>query len=205
MRDAVEVVRVSSWNDWGALCVMACRRTCRVGQMIRSGFAGFVFLVVLFLQVSTFATGSVTLAWNVSPDPIVAGYKIYYGGASGAYTNDIDVGPATNVILTGLVEGATYYFAATTYSVVGVESVFSGEVPWLVPFRVALHSQIVKSNGLPVSLSLSTTGLMTGQWALQSSLDLKTWTTIARGTNLAVSLLVPIRGLSRQFFRLAGR
>jgi hypothetical protein len=52
--------------------------------------------LVAVMQLSAFATGSVTLAWNPSTDPLVAGYNIYYGGASGTYTNEICAGNATN-------------------------------------------------------------------------------------------------------------
>jgi hypothetical protein len=85
------------------------------------------------MPLSAFATGSVTLAWNASTDPIVAGYNVYYGGASGAYTNEISVGNATNATISGLVQGTTYYFAATTYAASGMESPFSSEVSYWVP------------------------------------------------------------------------
>ena len=87
------------------------------------------------MQLSAFATGSVTLALNSSTNPIVAGYNIYYGGASGTYTNKISVGNATNATISGLVQGTTYYFAATTYASSGVESPLSGEVSYLVPLN----------------------------------------------------------------------
>ena len=44
------------------------------------------------MQLSAFAAGSVTLAWNPSTDPIVVGFNIYYGGASVTYTNEFSVG-----------------------------------------------------------------------------------------------------------------
>ena len=85
------------------------------------------------MQLSAFASGSVTLAWDASTDPLVVGYNIYYGGASGTYTNTISVGTATNVTIAGLVPGTTYYFAATTYNAANLESPFSSEVSYLVP------------------------------------------------------------------------
>ena len=87
------------------------------------------------MQLSAFATGSLTLAWNASTNPIVAGYNVYYGGACGTYTNKICAGNATNATITGLVQGATYYFAATTYAAGGTESPFSSEVSCLVPLN----------------------------------------------------------------------
>ncbi len=93
------------------------------------------------MQLSAFATGSVTLAWNASTDPSVVGYNVYYGGASGAYTNEICAGNATNVTVSGLVQGTTYYFAATTFSASGLESPFSSEASYLVPPKVPATNQ----------------------------------------------------------------
>jgi len=93
------------------------------------------------MQLSAFATGSVTLAWNASTDPSVAGYNIYYGGTSGNYTNEICAGNATNATISGLVQGTTYYFAATSYASSGMESSFSSEVSYLVPMNVPIVNQ----------------------------------------------------------------
>ena len=86
----------------------------------------WVSLLILIAQPVSAAT-SVPLAWNPSLDANVAGYKIYYGVASQTYTNLVDVGNVTNVVINGLMEGNTYYFAATTYDASGVESDFSNE------------------------------------------------------------------------------
>ena len=88
--------------------------------------------MALLIQLPAFAQ-NVTLAWNPSTDPTVVGYNIYYGGASGNYTNTLDAGNATNITVSGLVVGDTYYFAATSYNSSGVESPFSSEVSYSVP------------------------------------------------------------------------
>ena len=93
------------------------------------------------MQLSAYATGSVTLAWNASTDPSVVGYNVYYGGASGAYTNEICAGNATNATISGLIQGTTYYFAATTYAASGLESPFSSEVSYLVPMNTPIVNQ----------------------------------------------------------------
>ena len=85
------------------------------------------------MQWPALATQSVTLAWNPSTDPTVVGYNIYYGGASGNYTNTLSAGNATNLTVSGLVAGDTYYFAATTYNSSDVQSPFSNEVSYSVP------------------------------------------------------------------------
>ena len=44
---------------------------------------------------------------------IIANYKIYYGLASGMYTNAVSAGTATTLSISSLVGGRTYYFVAT--------------------------------------------------------------------------------------------
>src|SRR5258705_5796358 len=65
---------------------------------------------------------SVSLAWNPSVTPGVTGYNIYYGTSSHNYTASMPAGTATNVTVSGLVAGATCYFAATAYDAFGIES-----------------------------------------------------------------------------------
>ena len=85
--------------------------------------------------------------------------------------------------------------AVTAHGTAGVESPFSSEGIYAVPIPVTLSPKTVKSNGVPFSLSISTAGMIPGHWRLQSSPDLKTWTTLAQGSNLAVNVLVPVTGL----------
>ena len=95
----------------------------------------------LLIQSPAFASQSVTLAWNPSTDPTVVGYNIYYGGASGNYTNTFSAGNTTNATISGLVEGDTYYFAATTYNSSGIQSPFSNEVSYSVPTNTVTVNQ----------------------------------------------------------------
>lgn len=73
------------------------------------------------------ASISATLSWSDSPDPTVTGYHIYYGSASHSYTNMISVVNATSVVISGLAESTTYYFAAKSVNAAGAESAFSNE------------------------------------------------------------------------------
>lgn len=100
-----------------------------------TGVARILGGVVLFalLHHPVRAVQNVTLAWDKSPDLSAVGYNIYYGAASRTYTNTVNVGNATNRTISGLIEGATYYFAATAYNTAGVESVFSNETGYTVP------------------------------------------------------------------------
>jgi len=83
-------------------------------------------LTVKILEPNALAS-DVTLAWDPANDPTVAGYNVYIGGASRNYTNLVDAGDATSVTISNLAPGATYYFAATTYTVSGLESDYSSE------------------------------------------------------------------------------
>jgi len=84
----------------------------------------------LFLTPGIGNAGQVTLAWDMNSEPNVTGYKIYYGTASRNYDWVIDVGKVTEVTITDLPNGATYYFAATAYdnSNPPIESEHSDEV-----------------------------------------------------------------------------
>jgi hypothetical protein len=119
-------------------------------------------LLILFLSIlivnfiifgenatSPINTSCVTLIWNPSTDPNVTGYNVYYGVASRVYTNKLDVGSATNATVKGLRLESTYWFAATAYNLLGVESDYSSEVSvcisnlnWTIPtvksFRFSL-------------------------------------------------------------------
>jgi hypothetical protein len=74
---------------------------------------------------------SVTLAWNPSVTPGVAGYNVYYGTNSQNYTSSAPAGTATNVTVSGLTPGVTYYFSATAYDSLGIESDFSIETNYV--------------------------------------------------------------------------
>jgi hypothetical protein len=113
------------------------------------------------LEFSAFATGSVTLVWAACTDPCVVGYNVYYGSASGAYTNEITLGNSTNTTISGLVEGNTYYFAATTYSASGKESPFSTEVPALIPLNVPLTNRAPTLNAITNLVINENAGLQT--------------------------------------------
>jgi hypothetical protein len=76
----------------------------------------------------------VTLAWDPNTEPGITGYKIYWGPASGNYTSSKDVGNNTSATITGLDEGKTYYFAATAYNGDGIESGFSSQITYTIPF-----------------------------------------------------------------------
>ena len=122
---------------------------------------------------------SVTLAWNPSTDPTVVGYKLYYGGASGNYTNTLSAGNATNITVSGLVEGDTYYFAAVTYDSAGVQSPFSSEVAYTVTTNApALLLRVTPTR----QFVLTVTGPIGHTYDILATTNCITWTVIGTVT-----------------------
>lgn len=77
-------------------------------------------------------TNSVALAWDVPLSTTdLAGYRLYYGTASGsyqqAYGQGISVGNVTTYTLQGLSHGTRYYFAVTAVDFAGNETAYSNE------------------------------------------------------------------------------
>lgn len=87
------------------------------------------------VTVSQTADGLVTLSWvapseNSDGSPLMdlAGYTIYYRKTPGAYTHEFRIeNPGTTTFVVEQLSPATYYFAATAFNSMGVESDFSGE------------------------------------------------------------------------------
>jgi hypothetical protein len=87
-----------------------------------------VLVAVCLLIVGAQARAAdVTLAWDTNAEPDLAGYRLYYGTASGHYQFVIDVGKTTTYTVSGLAIG-TYFFAITAYNRSGLESGYSNEV-----------------------------------------------------------------------------
>jgi hypothetical protein len=92
------------------------------------------------LSASNTPPQSATLAWNPSvPSTNVAGYFLFYGEAAGSCTNQLDVGLATNGVVSNLVAGTTYYFVATAYTSSGLQSDDSNEAVWQCPLRLRIQ------------------------------------------------------------------
>jgi len=146
-------------------------------------------LLALLGPGSVFAVQNVTLTWNPSPDTNAAAYKIYYGGVSQNYTNTIMVGNVTNATISGLVDGGTYYFAATTLDSAGVESDFSNEASFVAPLPVnqpptlnSMANLTVLENSGPQTVALA--GITSG-----SPTENQTLTVVAASSNPA---LIPV-------------
>ena len=142
---------------------------------------GILFLALLHnpvpvLGVTLPVSYSVTLAWNPSLSTNIVGYNVYYGLASGVYCS-VEFVTGTNVTITGLAAGTTYYFAATAVDANGDESQFSNETGYTtgvpaVGVRAASAGQFV----------LTVSGLIGQTYDIEASQDLMNWTNIGTVT-----------------------
>jgi hypothetical protein len=130
--------------------------------------------LLMLLQTSAFADQSVTFGWDENTDPNIVGYNIYYGTSSQDYTNVVSVGNVTSATISGLQEGVTYYFAATSYDSMDQESVTSPEIVYTVPLTVTQPppsiTTISISNGIVSGQSLTFFVNATGTGPLTYSL-----------------------------------
>ena len=72
------------------------------------------------------------LSWDPVVDANLVGYRVYFGTASGVYSqtvgSGINAGNVTTYSLTGLTSGTRYYFVVTAFDNTGRESGYSNEV-----------------------------------------------------------------------------
>src|SRR4030095_16997634 len=114
-----------------------------MGRFVTSRvLAGLIALCTLAPAFSIHALQNVTLAWDANSETNIAGYKLYYGTSSRAYTNVSDLGNVLSTSL-ALLEGSTYYFAVTAVNTFGMESDYSAEVSHnIVAYRSPLTVSI---------------------------------------------------------------
>jgi hypothetical protein len=100
-----------------------------------SGISGLRFFLIIALVlclsfniISIAFAAQVRLAWDSNSETDLAGYKIYYGTASGSYGTSVNIGRVTNYAITGLAAGQRYYVSLKAYDSSGNESGFSNEV-----------------------------------------------------------------------------
>ncbi len=91
-----------------------------------------LLLAMILASFGAAYSADVILAWNPNTEPELAGYKLYYGNATRAYSSGVnaDIADLNNPSTTfsGIEEGKTYYFAVTAYDSYGNESDYSNEV-----------------------------------------------------------------------------
>jgi hypothetical protein len=98
-----------------------------------------LLMLVLLGTCSSWGEQSVTVAWDPNPEGDIEGYTVYYGNASGRYTNSVPVGNVTNATVHGLVADTTYYFTVTARNTAGLESDPSNEIAYSPPTAIVNH------------------------------------------------------------------
>ena len=130
-------------------------------------------------QFPALAVQNVTLSWMPSSSTNVVGYIIYYGTVSQTYDNSVAVGDTNVVTISGLVEGTTYYFAASAIDSAGEESPFSNEAVYEVPSFAATLALLPESAD---GFSFSVSGFSGYEYVVQSSTDLINWVSVQTNT-----------------------
>ena len=129
------------FNIFGSVISEIRVRRTNMKKMITMFAIIAIFMIALYS--SAFAGLNITLEWDASTSPDIAGYKVYYKtGTSGPpYSgtgavegnSPIDVGNILTFTITGLAEDEDYYFVATAYDDRGRESDYSNEVSTVRP------------------------------------------------------------------------
>lgn len=89
---------------------------------------GACVFALIYAAATAIAGMNVTLAWNPSPGTnVIVNYQIYYGTATGVYSNTNSAGTNLSLTISNLVKGTSYYFSAKAVDSDGLESEFSNE------------------------------------------------------------------------------
>ncbi|HEV2330189.1 MAG TPA: MucBP domain-containing protein, partial [Verrucomicrobiae bacterium] len=141
----------------------------RVGSPVRSCLFALLLSGLFFAWQNWCSAQSVSLTWNASISPNVVGYNIYYGTVSGSYSNKISTGSVTNLTVSGLAYGGTYYFAATAVNSAGIQSALSSEFSCTIPFPVPSITVTNVTSGMHVtSPSFTVMGVATDSVSVAS-------------------------------------
>jgi hypothetical protein len=149
---------------------------------------------------------SLELGWPVNSNPNVTGYEIYYGGATGVYTNWTYVPAATtNLIVSGLTPGLTYYFNALTLNGSGGLGVYLGEISTTMAYTARLALSPVRTRNIVTSMNFTATGQVPNSWVIQMSTNFVDWVPFQNGVGQTVNVNLPLSKAPQEFFRLVKR
>jgi len=90
---------------------------------------GWLIGVLVLAYGGQVRAGTISIAWDPVEDTDLAGYRVYYGMASGSYSQSVDVGNVLETTLTGLSDCTTWYVAVKAYDTAGnLSEGYSNEV-----------------------------------------------------------------------------
>jgi hypothetical protein len=113
----------------------------------------FVMMLGLVAGPLTLPALSVTLAWNPSTSPTVAGYMVYSGADGTNFDSEMDAGDSTTATVTNLAAGSTNYFEVAAYDTNGDFSPPSNLIEYVVP---------ISTNTVTVEVNSGNAGTATG-------------------------------------------
>jgi hypothetical protein len=121
---------------------------------------------------------SVTLAWDASPSPDVAGYRVYVGTNSQSLNRQLEVGQQLSATVPGLVVGTNYFFAVTAYDLIGLESDFSNVISYTIPAASEPRPRVLLLSTGTREAVLDGKGTVGAVYDILASSDLSSWTRI---------------------------
>lgn len=178
-----------------------------IRQMIQKIYIAILMVTIILLSAGNLLAGSATLSWTAPTTNSdgtaltdLSGYKVYYGTTSGVYSSSVDAGNVMSYQLTGLTDGATYYFAVTAYDTSGNQSVYSSEVSKTLaaaadttpPVISGVYANNITSSGATVNWTTDELSDTQAQWGLTTALGSST----TLNTQLSTAHSQTISGLS---------
>lgn len=182
-----------------------------------------LFLALFCSALTARAALTANLSWNPNPESDIAGYYLYYGTASGQYTQRIDLGNTTTTSLPSLTAGTTYYFTVSAYDIDRVEGQAAPEVAFTptAPAPTAtgtINTLQLSPDGnvqLTVTFSSSSTNLSGGGGSgststtssvdVEYSNDLLSWSLLTSISNTTGTVTISdpnATQVARRFYRL---
>ena len=120
-----------------------CVKNSKTVSFQRSGVLLFLSFFTFMAFSATLSTnvqaGQATLSWSPSTSSGVVGYRLLYGTASGAYSQNLDAGNASTYTVGSLADGQRYYFTAVAYNSAGTQSGYANEE--VTPLQHCPHRQ----------------------------------------------------------------
>lgn len=144
----------------------------------------------------------ITLQWQVSVDPSVAGYALYYSVDGSATTNRVDVGPATTATVKSLIASSTYSFYVVAYDADQNESVPSNLLLYTAPAISSMRLSQISADTMSISFHVApgaachveyTDGLNPPNWIVL--------TTAVADSNGLVTINDPVNASGSRFYR----
>jgi hypothetical protein len=165
---------------------------------------------IILLVVSLVGLGSesfagpacgVTLQWQASSDPSVAGYALYYGVNGSPMTNRMDVGLSTEATL-DLVASSTYSFYVVAYDLNLLESDPSSFLLYTAPAISAVGLTQAADGTMAISFHVAPGGACHVEYT--DTLSPPNWTvlkTAAGDSNGLVTISDPVSAKGSRYYR----